>query len=63
MKLYSDIDECAKDDENNCHKNALCKNNNGSYTCNCTNGYFGDGLNCTGKLMIHCRLTKEHKFT
>ena len=60
--LYSDIDECANDTENNCHENALCKNNNGSYSCNCTNGYIGDGHNCTGKIILQVELTKEYKF-
>ena len=60
--LYSDIDECANNTVNNCHENALCKNYNGSYTCNCTNGYIGDGYNCTGKMFLQFELTKEYKF-
>ena len=45
-----DVNEC-----NNvpsvCHQNATCTNSEGSYSCQCGNGYSGDGkINCTGKL-------------
>lgn len=39
-------DTCAS---NNCDSNAECLRSPGSYTCRCNDGYFGDGLNCTGK--------------
>ncbi|KAL9968087.1 hypothetical protein ACROYT_G026416 [Oculina patagonica] len=43
----NDVDECASDDANDCHPNALCNNTDGSYTCHCFSGYQGDGRNCS----------------
>ena len=40
------IDECAAD-IHNCDANAVCKDNNLSYTCTCNSGYQGDGENCS----------------
>ena len=39
----SDIDECSVPDI--CHVNAVCVNSQGSYACQCTGGYVGDGHN------------------
>ena len=46
--MYVDIDECsmATDD---CDVNAECTNTDGSYTCGCKSGFYGDGTTCTGK--------------
>jgi len=42
-----DIDECHN--TSLCHVLALCINTNGSYTCNCSDRYEGDGVeNCSG---------------
>ena len=43
--IIADIDECALD-IHNCHKNAMCINTPGSYTCMCNNGYMGNGIDC-----------------
>ena len=43
----SDINEC-NDSSNNCHVNAECTNNIGSFSCECMNGYSGDGVHCQG---------------
>ena len=48
--FYTDVDECVDDMENNCHPNATCMNLIGSFQCNCSEGFTGDGVNCTGKL-------------
>ncbi len=44
---FSDIDECA-DEIDNCHDNATCNNNDGSFNCTCTSGYTGNGTYCEG---------------
>ena len=50
MVLSTDIDECLGDHD--C--NQTCNNMDGSYTCNCSEGYFleADGKNCAGKVQI-----------
>ena len=45
--IFSDILNCENDD--GCHENATCSDDNGSYICVCNNGFTGDGFNCTGK--------------
>ncbi|KAI8485101.1 hypothetical protein Bbelb_372070 [Branchiostoma belcheri] len=40
-----DIDECAIG-EHDCHPEAFCLNNNGSYTCVCMPGRVGNGTHC-----------------
>ena len=44
--LFIDIDEC---NTSPCHYNASCTDNDGSFVCQCNNGFSGDGLNCTSK--------------
>ena len=45
----SDIDECSAEYSTKCDTNADCNNTQGSYTCKCREGYFGDGEICSGK--------------
>ena len=40
-----DTDECARG-THNCSYNANCLSTEGSYTCNCNFGFFGDGKTC-----------------
>ena len=47
--FYLDINECNSEENNNCHENATCTNTNGSFTCQCQNGYAGNGITCNGK--------------
>ena len=50
LKLLSsslDIDEC--DVNNTCHENATCIDAIANYTCQCNEGYEGNGFNCSGK--------------
>ena len=42
--LCQDIDECLL--RNSCDGNATCANLEGSYTCKCNTGYFGNGETC-----------------
>ena len=41
-----DIDECLLETDN-CHDNANCTNTEGSFECECLDGYEGNGVNCT----------------
>lgn len=45
---FPDVDECAIGTDK-CSVNALCSNSEGSYSCTCKLGYFGDGTDCDGK--------------
>ena len=42
------MDECLTEP---CETNANCSNTDGSFKCTCNSGYFGDGNNCSGKLI------------
>ena len=44
-QLCQDTDECSIDSDV-CHENAICSNTEGSYKCNCTNGFYGSGESC-----------------
>ena len=55
---YLDLHECNLNTDG-CHDNASCINNEGSYTCNCLNGYTGNGFNCSGKWNNHQVLTLD----
>lgn len=45
--LLVDINEC-DNGKNDCHGNAKCSNVPGSYTCQCKEGFVGDGRRCDG---------------
>ena len=49
--MNTDIDECFLNTDN-CAPTAVCTNTIGSFSCGCLPGYTGDGVNCTGKLLI-----------
>ena len=55
QNIFSDIKNCENDD--GCHDNATCSDDNGSYTCVCNIGFTGDGFNCTGNKLIHDSMT------
>jgi len=42
-----DINECSTNN-GGCDIQATCRNTIGSFTCECNNGYQGNGFNCTG---------------
>ena len=46
---YTDIDECTEG-THNCHANAQCMNNEGSFTCMCNPGFTGNGTSCQSKM-------------
>ena len=43
-----DIDECMED-ISVCDENANCTDTEGSFNCNCNDGYTGNGTHCEGK--------------
>ena len=50
--VFADINECELK-THNCSYNANCTDTDGSFNCTCTEGFKGDGFNCTGKLLVH----------
>ena len=45
------MNECVEGTDN-CHENADCYDTIGNFTCVCSPGYSGDGVdNCTGNVM------------
>ena len=46
MFIFLDINECSS---NPCHDNATCTDNEGSFDCQCKDGFSGDGLSCISK--------------
>ena len=44
----SDINECS-DGSHTCDSNATCSDTAGSFTCQCTTGFTGDGQQCSGR--------------
>jgi hypothetical protein len=49
--VRTDTDECMNSDvERSCDLQATCTNTPGSFTCQCKEGFTGDGFQCTGKL-------------
>ena len=51
--LLSFIHECSKAHTNNCHRlHAICINQVGGYICQCENGFYGAGTDCSGKLFF-----------
>ena len=45
--MIVDENEC-EEGTAECNENAECTNNEGSYLCECTKGYRGDGFQCEG---------------
>ncbi|XP_067057281.1 uncharacterized protein [Acropora muricata] len=45
-----DVNECEKELTNQCHKDAICSNTEGSYSCNCKEGFVGDGFTCSSTI-------------
>ena len=49
FNFLADVNECLVSP---CATNANCTNVVGSYTCQCLDGYTGDGLSCAGKRLV-----------
>ena len=52
-----DVDECANG-THHCDVNAVCNNIRGSYNCTCKDGFYGDGINCTGNYITLLKVSK-----
>jgi len=48
--VSSDVNECTEE-THNCDVDAVCNNTRGSYNCTCKDGFYGDGINCTGNYL------------
>ena len=42
-----------------CHDNATCTNTDGSYKCQCKNGYSGDGMDCKSRRPLMFRVLNQ----
>ena len=51
FSLSLDNDECTTG-SHNCHSQATCTNTPGAFTCSCTVGFTGNGVSCSGKLVL-----------
>ena len=49
--IFADINECFMTTDD-CDDDALCTNTEGSFECTCSPGFTGDGLNCTGTILL-----------
>lgn len=65
----ADVNECEPDGisdaykylVHNCHNDSNCTNEKGSFYCTCLVGYSGDGVMCTGKLIVVIFPVKENR--
>ena len=48
LYVTPDIDECIERNDD-CHRNATCINNEGSFSCSCMSGLSGNGTYCEGR--------------
>ena len=46
--FHTDVNECEDGGLNHCHENTSCTNTEGSFNCDCNDGYSGSGTECTG---------------
>ena len=65
---FADIDECLEDallSINSCEnvKNSLCVNNEGSFDCNCAQGYDIVNDTCLSKLISSIQFKENKSFT
>ena len=50
FELFIDNDECnGEGSSHNCDVHAVCTNTDGGFTCECNDGWSGDGVSCVGK--------------
>lgn len=61
QRAFADINECSNSTLNDCHVYATCINSVGNYSCECMQGFDGDGLDCQG-IFIHIICQKNATF-
>ena len=49
LPIIIDIDECTTQSDD-CSPNGVCTNVDGSFQCECKQGFTGDGKTCNGRL-------------
>ena len=49
--FISDVDEC-NEESHRCSSDAICTNEIGNYTCDCRDGFSGDGFSCIGRFQL-----------
>ena len=59
MILFIDVDECSPSTDD-CHENASCINTNGSFSCKCNFGFFGDGKFCSGSYNSRGKISTQY---
>ena len=52
--FFLDVNECNAGFDS-CHINAKCINTDGSYDCDCEQGFTGDGFNCSSKFFSYLK--------
>ena len=64
LSFFPDIDECSAGMDR-CHRNSICINIQGSYHCQCRNGFYSEdypdnqyGALCTGKYFFRFQRNK-----
>ena len=49
--IITDINECTAG-THNCHEDATCTDNVGSFSCQCKAGYTGNGVTCSSEFCV-----------
>ena len=62
LSFVVDIDECMRG-THDCHDNATCTNTEGSYECDCIEGYMGNGTYCESKYALVLNRNSEYTTT
>lgn len=61
LYFLSDINEC-REDQSVCHPQSICTNIIGSYSCQCRDGFEGNGVTCEGQFELLPRLNDSKHY-
>ena len=56
--IISDVNEC-NEGSHTCSPHAICRNEIGSYRCDCKDGFKGDGHVCSGRYTVYSSLSNQ----